>query len=236
MRTWKGLAYSLCIVLCSGVFLSLLSCSSGPSAVQTHPTATAARTQATPAAPPIPAGTVLYQADWSKGLADWKAGPGWSIVNGQLQSNSIPSTSIVAPYQSVVPNYAVEARVQIVRILKNIVNGFSIYAADQPGKDGYQGGMNQLALREPDLAPPGYAQVAPDQLDMGGGFQQIDYVPGLNWHTYRIEVQGNEVRLFIDGTPISRAYSRENALSTGPIGMTSLGFLLHISSFRITAL
>ena len=96
--------------------------------------------------------------------------------------------------------------------------------------------MNNLALREPDLPPPGYAQVAPDQLDGSSGFQQIDFVPGLNWHTYRIEVQGNGVRLFIDGVLISHSYSLEKALSTGPIGMTSLGFILHISSFRITAL
>ena len=80
-----------------------------------------------------------------------------------------------------------------------------------------------------------YAQVAVDSI-AGGQFQQIDYIPGSRWHTYRIEVQGDEAILFIDGTQISRSISPENALSQGPLGLNSRGLELRVSSFSITAL
>ena len=86
------------------------------------------------------------------------------------------------------------------------------------------------------MASPGYVDMATDHLDMSAGFQQLDYQPGTSWHTYRIEVVGDQATLFVNGTQISRSITQENAISNGPIGLTSWGFALHVSSFVITVL
>ena len=158
----KRRAYVLSVLLGSGLLWSLFSCSIAKQTQTPQSTATVVQSQASPTARSIAVGTLLYQANWSKGL------------------------------------------------------------------DGWKGGVNALALRQPELPPPGFAQVA--------GFQQIDYVPGTNWRVYRIEVRGNEVSLSIDGATVSSVSSREKVLSTGQLGLRSEGFELHISSYRITVL
>ena len=219
------------------VVLSLVACSSNASSTQApvhqSPTSVTATIQASPA---VPKGTVLYHADWSHGLDGWQGPKAWSVVGGQLETNSLTNTSIVAPYKPVVANYVIETRVQFARVLVNIHNGFTIYANDEPGKDGYEAQIYQLALREPSLPPPGYIDIATDQLDMSAGFQQLDFVPASIWHVYRIEVQGDQATLFVDGTKLSRSISKLNALSNGPLGLQSMGFALRVSSFTITAL
>jgi 3-keto-disaccharide hydrolase len=221
------------------VIISLVACSAGNSPaqapVQQSPSVSVS-VQATPTTPAVPTGTVLYRANWSHGLDGWQGPKAWSVVGGQLETNSLTSTSIVVPFRPAVANYAIETRVQFARVLVNVHNGFTIYADDQPGKDGYEAQMYQFALREPSLPPPGYIDIATDKLDMHAGFQQLDFVPASIWHTYRIEVQGNQATLFVDGTRVSRSTSTLNALSNGPFGLQSAGFALRVSSFTITAM
>ena len=221
------------------VVLSLVACSSNttptqPGVHQSQVSATAT-VQVSPTVPSVPKGTVLYQANWSHGLAGWQGPKAWSVVGGQLVTNSLTNTSIVVPYRPAVANYAIETRVQFAQMLVNIHNGFIIYANDEPGKDGYQAQMYQFALRGAGMAPPGYIDIATDMMVITS-FQQHDYQPGTSWHTYRIEVQRDEVTLFVDGTQLSQSITQENAISNGPIGLTSWGIALHVSSFTITAL
>ncbi|MHB8597045.1 MAG: family 16 glycoside hydrolase [Ktedonobacteraceae bacterium] len=168
-------------------------------------------------------------------LAGWQGPKAWTTVGGQLVTNSLTTTSIVAPYRPTVANYAIEARVQIAQMLVNIHNGFTIYADDEPGKDGYQAQIYQLALRGAGMAPPGYIDMATDKLIIST-FEQHDYQPGNVWHTCRIEVVGDQATLFVDGTQNSVSITQEDAISNGPIGLTSWGFALRVSSFVITAL
>jgi len=220
------------------LIFALAACSAGasptqPKAVRPRASVTASE-QPTPTA--LPKGTILYQANWSHGLAGWRGTAGWKAVGGQLLANSLSDSSITAPYMPVVPNYAIETRIQIARVLKNVANSFNIFASKAPGKDGYEAGVLALALREPDLPPPGFAQAAPDELNISAGFLQIDYVPGSKWHTYRVEVQGSSIAFYIDGTQVSTTTSLKPALSNGPLGLTSMGLELRVSSFSITAL
>ena len=70
-----------------------------------------------------------------------------------------------------------------------------------------------------------------------GSSLPIDYEPGFQWHTYRVEVQGNDVRLLVDGVQIGHASSEQtDVLSNGPIGLSSQLLILRISSIRIMAL
>lgn len=227
-----------CVFSLVCAILLLASCSSNPSPSQTQgsqPKGSATtQVQASPT-PSVPKGTVLYKANWSHGLAGWQGSKAWTTVGGQLATNSLTTTSIVVPYRPTVANYAIEARVQIAQMLVNIHNGFIIYVNDEPGKDGYQAQIYQLALRGAGMAPPGYIDIATDKLIIST-FEQHDYQPGDVWHTYRIEVVGDQATLFVDGTQNSVSITQEDAISNGPIGLTSWGFALRVSSFVITAL
>ena len=227
-----------CVFLLVFFVISLVSCASNPSPSQTQGTQSKASAtvpvQASPTST-VPRGTVLYRANWSHGLAGWQGSKAWTTVGGQLVTNSMTTTSIVVPYRPTVANYAIEARVQIAQMLVNIHNGFIIYANDEPGKDGYQAQVYQLALRGAGMAPPGYIDIATDKLIIST-FEQHDYQPGDAWHTYRIEVVGDQATLFVDGTQNSVSTTQENAISNGPLGLTSWGFALRVSSFVITAL
>ncbi len=218
------------------LILMLIACSSSvsPTSSQKPPMPTVAPVSPTSTAPS--SGTLLYQANWKHGLSGWHASTGWKVVGGQLLIETPTSASIIAPYRSTVANYAIEANMQIVRMLKPTTNGFTLFVRGAPGKAGYSGGVVELTPRESNLPPPGFAQVTTDELDAQAGFQEIDFVPGTLWHTYRIEVQGNEAMLFVDGTQVSHASSQEQALSTGTLGMNSTGLSLRVSSFRVTAL
>jgi hypothetical protein len=232
----------LLLVGCA-IFL-LAACSSQTSSTSSTPTVQPThiiptQTQPTPTSPPV---QMLYQADWSHGLAGWRGASGWSITQGQLQVNSPSETSITVPYRSAPSNYAIELQVQLIRVLKNQANQFFVEARAQPNEDGYQAGFMTLT------APPatenpggnfyaGFAQVIVNHLGPNNqNIQEIDFVPSYRLRTYRIEVQGNQVSLFVDSVLISTSTTSEPAISKGPLVLDAQGLLLRIKSFRIMTL
>ena len=73
-------------------------------------------------------------------------------------------------------------------------------------------------------------------MSQGSGIPQ-DYEPGSGWHTYRVEVQGNEASLLDDGVQIGSASSQQtDVLSNGPIGFSSELVILRVSGLRILTL
>ncbi len=123
-----------------------------------------------------------------------------------------------------------------------IMNGgyFTISAPKEAGKDGYQAGVNGLegSTSRPNGAHP-QAQVYIDPISSMaiGSAYPIDYEPGSQWHTFRIEVQGNEAILLVDGVQIGRASSEKTAvLSNGPIRLSSALLDLRVSSLHIITL
>jgi hypothetical protein len=221
----------------SYLLLSLMACASSAapsqsSTPQVHPTPTLTL-------PTLPPGTLLYQADWSHGLANWQASSGWSVNVGYLQSESNGDHAISAPYLPTVSDYAVEVHIKILTLLSDA--GYFTIAADKAtGKDGYQAGI--LGLRKPRAQPFGahpQCQVFIDPVASmePGSVEAHDYEPGFIWHTYRIEVQGPLVSFFIDDQQVSSAASTQTSvLSNGPIRLTSMNAQLEVSSFRVTAL
>src|SRR5947207_15468645 len=104
-QRWQRQTLSIFLV---GSLLLLAACSAG-----TSPTSSPSPTsRASAATPTLPAGTVLYQADWSRGFAGWQVTAGWKAMHGYLQNNAGRNISIIAPYMPVVPNYAAEPRLQ----------------------------------------------------------------------------------------------------------------------------
>lgn len=227
------------ILVLSTLLCLLAACSSSTSPARPSPTPSPQTQQTAPAMPTAtaqPAGTILYQANWSHGLDGWQAAHGWKVDAGKLLVDSTANTTVTAPYRPATPNYAIEARIQVVRFLQSAAQ-FWIFANDAPGQDGYIAGV--ISLGPPGIGSSGYAgfaQAAPNAVDITKGFSQSDFEPGYNLRTYRVEVQGNELSYYIDGVRIDSTYSTKPALSTGPLGILSDGLVLQVSSFTITAL
>lgn len=192
-----------------------------------------------PTATPVPAGTVLYESNWSFGLDHWNASPGWKLLGKNLQTEPMDNLSLTIPYQPKVPNYVVEARLQIVHVAGDGGN-ILIRADKQPGKDGYRAGV--LNLLSTSVRPNGSHPQVQAVIDPFGSmdrdsFEVMDYEPGTQWHTFRIEVSGDRASLLIDDKSISDAIStKTDTLSDGPIHITGSKVILRLSSIRITTL
>jgi len=219
------IAYLLLLAACSG------NASTTPSASPT------ARVSPTPSSPAIPAGTVLYQADWSHGFGGWQVTGGWKATNGYLQSDGSDNISITAPYRPTVLNYAVEVHLQVVSVVQ--VGGFFILSADRmPGRDGYNATVSSLltpGLTSGSLAPK--LAMAIDPLSSMEDYQIHDYQAGSDLRTYRIEVRGPQATLLLNGARNIQAVSDSTSyLSNGPIRLKCGLVILRVSDFRIIAL
>jgi len=230
------------IVSLVGVLLfSLIACSTGiPSTIVPSQATTASAKQSSPTPTSLPARVVLYWADWTHGLAGWPGAHGWKVVQGQLESDKSGSSTFTIPYQLTVSNYAIEFRLQVVRSLPPYSGDYEIVAPKLTDKDGYHAGI--FNLKGPGPRPFGDHPQSQVYLDPSSPVSQSsgmpqDYEPGSGWHTYRVEVQGNEVSLLDDGTQIGSASSqRTDTLSNGPIEFDSTLVILRVSNLRILTL
>jgi len=183
---------------------------------------------------------VLYQAHWSHGLTGWTGAQGWKVVQGQLVSASSGTATFTIPYRPTVSDYAVEVRIQIMRSVPPYGGYYEIVAPKLPGKDGYHAGV--LALKAPGPRPFGSHPQSQVYLDPYGDMNQgsdmpHDYEPGSGWHTYRVEVRGNEASLLDDGTQIGSASSQQtDVLSNGPIAFSCALVILRVTDLRILTL
>jgi hypothetical protein len=117
---------------------------------------------------------------------------------------------------------------------------YDLVAPKSADKDGYHAGI--FDLKPPGSRPFGDHPQSQVYLDPSGNITQgngmpQDYEPGSGWHTYRVEVRGNEASLLDDGTLVGSASSqRTNVLSNGPIEFNSVRVILRVSSLRIVTL
>jgi hypothetical protein len=230
------------ILLMLFLLFTLGACSAGTSSTPTpsqSPLPTVGNPSPTPT--PLPAGIVLYKADWSHGLAGWQGSQGWKVIQGELETNSNGSATLNIPYRLPVSDYAIEVRLQIVRLLSETgASSFSIFATREPGKDGYQAGASNLldsVTRPFGEHPQSQVFLNPFQDAAPNTGLPVAYFPGSGWHTYRVEVKGNEVRLLADGVQIGIASSQQTAsISNGPLGLSSEKVILRVSSIRILSL
>jgi hypothetical protein len=223
------------------MLFSLVACSAGtPSTTApAQPTKSVLR-NATPTPTPLPAGTVLYQSDWSHGLNGLNGAQGWKVVQGQLESETSGSATFTIPYQLAVTDYAVEVRVQMVRSVPPYGGYYVIVAPKLPGKDGYQAGILDLKPPGPLLFgahPQANVYLEPyGDTEQGSGIPQ-DYEPGAGWHIYRVEVRGNQASLFDNGTQIGSVSSKQtDVLSNGPIEFSCEHVILRVSDVRVLTL
>jgi len=196
-------------------------------------------------------GEVLYQADWSHGLDGWSGVGGWKTLNGQLindGSNTHYNVWTRAPYRpGNISDYAVEADIQVVSVANPQFDSFGIlvrggestsastsasasassqaagYRAGIDGETGYVGGPLVVAR----ITRPG--PYGPEPI------AKARFNPRKSWHSYRVEADGNKLKLLIDGALIAEGLDN-TYLSGGQVGLWSNEVQLNVRSFKVLRL
>lgn len=192
----------------------------------------------TPTAPQ--AGTLLYSASWSSGMNGWGGPSDWQAANSILTNNGQQGSSIsLAPYSpgdNGIANYAVEAQIQFLRYSDagafGGLDSFGILVRSPDGQKGYlfaacaSAGIDNCGSSSHEIYISNGSQ----------NFAEYAYQPNQNeWHTYRLEVKGNIIRLLIDGRPFLN--STDNTyLDGGQIGLMSNRCQISVRSFKVFAL
>lgn len=200
-----------------------------------EPTATPLPTPTpTPTPPPEP---VIYEANASSGGFDaWGTLSGWTVLDGQLIGDGSNCTALVAPVDlTAVRDYAVEAEIQIVTE-GSTFPGYSVGIFSRwNGEDRYWGGLlNNSGVSGGDVGFwIAFGSVLGELETIGSADTQR---PTAEWHTYRLAVEGNVSRLYIDGAEVVRA-ADNRLLSPGDAGIYCWGNVqIAIRSFKIVPL
>lgn len=120
--------------------------------------------------------------------------------------------------------FAVEVEIQLLRY--EITNGsFGLMVRLQEDGEGYGVGHDGSDEEAVLSAQPRRGRPVLDSRP---------FRPGGEWHTYRMEVRGNELAAFIDGAPVLDA--TDNTFGTGRIGLWSSGAQLAVRNFRVMEL
>lgn len=213
---------------------------SEPTATPTpEPTSTPEPTATpTPTPTPIAAGTILYEANTSGGFEEWSGAGGWQSVSGMLVNDGSSGSPAfaAAPFQVPEPNYAVEVELQWSR------EGSSFGTVVRGGDDGgYWIGYGNTCHENWNLAIWSGAVPLEPSTGMCGLregnliYEEVGADLDSEWHLYRIEVQGNSIRVFIDGTEVVET-SDNRYLTPGEVGVWSQDGQVSIRRFSVIAL
>ncbi len=184
-------------------------------------------------------GTVLYEADWTGGIGDWKGGLDWDTVNGTLVndgSNGNPGAWIVAPFgPGRIANSAVEAEMRVGSIPGGGM-GFGLVARAEPEgayRAGYWQGNDFKQNMELYVSDCGA-----DTCSYAGGENKDgqQYPMDTAWHTYRLEVEDTSVRFLLDGRLVAEITDTQFQ-DGGRVGIFALANAkLSVRNFKVIAL
>jgi hypothetical protein len=181
----------------------------------------------TPRPTPPPAGTVLYEANAENGgFEDWALAGGWQYFDGMLVNDG-DGGPITAPYEPTgLANYAVEADIEAVQYDES-------YGASQ--------GFQLFARSESVTAEFDHRYFETQVLLYFQGDYLADEEMAIHpreWHTFRLEVEGNSVRALIDANSVVAASDNRLIAKAGnKVGIwCPPGEQYNVASFRVIAL
>ncbi|HEX6122192.1 MAG TPA: hypothetical protein VFY89_03475 [Ktedonobacterales bacterium] len=222
--------------------MSAVVAACGPSGVTSTPSPTPTPPAASPTAASTPTATpvprVLFQADWTPGLAGWQATSGWSVVGGALVSDTGQDRAFTIPFRPAGPDYTIEFELRITSVPVDGEGKFFLEAPATPGRDGFIAGGYHLLTNNIHVVhnhplfgitidPPG-----DNQSTSPVPFR--DYEHEFNQHVYRVEVRGSAATFMIDGRDwIATRSISTPTLSTGPLHFTCSYVVLRLSALRI---
>ncbi|MGH8008861.1 MAG: hypothetical protein ACREQ3_17880 [Candidatus Binatia bacterium] len=175
---------------------------------------------------------LLYQADWSDGLNGWEGGKDWKTLNASLLNDGTGPDDAVNPiladFKPSTADYAVEAEIRVA-LSDDFTELFGFVARVDGKGGGYASGLYDSY---------GYIwYVNTDSLCCGSTVTDGDYFDlDSEWHTYRVEVKGNEIRSLVDGTVLAEAVDNKY-LEGDQVGLWSdEGTQLEVRSFKVFAI
>jgi hypothetical protein len=168
----------------------------------------------TTSTPPRPNNTILYQADWSRGLVGWStyyhafgmpriggSGTDWQVQDGMLVNTGKVGcycwSVLVSPFASGAQNYRIESEIQV--LSEGDSRGVVVH-------DGAQGHYKVGSDR-------GYGAMISDFNNTPLAEQAFNH--GGAWHRYRVEVNGAQIRFLIDDVERVVAGGRQYASGCG---------------------
>lgn len=177
---------------------------------------------------------VLYQENGSDNWKGWKVSSEWKVLNGVLRgdgnlSNYVAPT-ILTPYLiSETADYAVEASIQVVNPYSGSF-GISVRGNGGTVDNGWQGYW--ATFNGTDF---GELDAIIQSNHTNAYIAKAAFDPGSRWHTYRVEVKGNNIRIFVDDNFIVQV-SDPRFPAGDQVGLTSINTQINISSFKIIAI
>jgi hypothetical protein len=161
------------------------------------------------------------------GSSDWKvdAHKAMLLNDGTASPCDMKAgPTLVAPYQVKIADYAVEANIQILRYgspCLPISFGLSVRGTSQPdGWKGYMAGADLSAAK----------------MFVGTGTERLTDAPftaDTSWHTYRVEVKDNEIKVLLDGSTVIDTLDN-HYLSGEQVGLWCYAAQLQVSSFVVS--
>jgi hypothetical protein len=198
------------------------------------PTSAPTRTSTpAPTATPMP----LFSASRDD-LADW-TGPGWTYADGILANDGTGIANrpwLAAPFVPPDGPYAVEARIRVRGLASGVCEqSFGVVAGGSGGivwGGGVVFGCDGAA----------HARVT-DVTDVTDGYNRdrvletAAFDPGDDWHIYRLEVDGNRLRLLVDDRLVLEASDDESVQDGEPgvVGLWSQGVSLEVRRVAVFA-
>jgi hypothetical protein len=195
-------------------------------------TATAVSTPQTPTSQALPCSVNI--GTWTDGSSDWKVLNGMLLNDGTNDNASSGGPSIIAPCQlGNTANYAVGTKIQVIKVGRDPC--FGITVRGNPASGGWQGykvGIGSCACCDTlsggvFIGIPNYPANTPNPLST--------FNPGLNSHTYRVEVKDNTIKFFIDGG-LTFSITDNSYLTGSEVGLWCQNAQLSVTSFQVTAL
>lgn len=190
----------------------------------------------------VPAGTVLYNADWSKGADNWAVSNEWSTNGGMLVNDGSTTGNgilLAPPFQSPSANYSVDARIQFLKSTGLYGSyAFGIIVRSSGGSDGYACYLvNEYNVSASIAKVPSESSAYSPFIFGASSLQSYLHPVDTDWHTYRVEVSGSEIDFFIDTftQPLLKVINSDYPSGT-VVGLVDNTSVINVNYFRVTAL
>jgi hypothetical protein len=180
--------------------------------------------------PQAAAPDVLYETSTEKdGFENWPTTRDWKRLNGMLLNDGTmkKSVPIYAPYKPKSADYVVEAEIRVNRSVDHSSFGFFVRVN---GNDGYAVGVLKYYGWRTAIC---YSNIIDDYGNCIERSEEFDYKSTRDWHTYRVEVKGNTITMFMDGSPMTSTIDNR-FLSAGQVGLWSRATQLDVRNFKVT--
>jgi hypothetical protein len=192
-------------------------------------------------------GKMLFQEDnWQ----NWNLNSNWIVQNGKLLNNGKGISFLKAPYNpGVITDYAVEAKITLLLQYDSEIAGFGLNTLSTPDGGGYTFSIcakadytfgTIIGSCASDIGNNAYEallSVGQNFSDSGTVLGNVGFKPNLDIeYTYRMEVQGDNISAFINGSRIIGPVTDNTYRSGGQVGIWSENSQISVSSFQVYAI